>query len=234
MIQGPKVQVKASHLWKDQFPHLLLTLALGSGVWALAPQGEQTGLLGWPVKYWYYLAAAIPLVHQVLVAAVFRLQLVYGVMTKLFGKADLVIWGILFFPLLGGRAISLLALGLSTQETLPVFAGSFWVYVCIGVLLAVPAIYTLYSVARYFGMARALGGDHFREKYRQMPLVKKGAFAWSSNAMYTFAFLLLWSLALFTRSWPALIIALFQHAYIWVHWYCVEAPDIGILHPPKN
>ena len=48
--------------------------------------------------------------------------------------------------------------------------------------------------------------------------------------MYTLAFLGLWTIALATNSRAALAACLFQHAYIWVHWYCTEQPDIRVLH----
>ena len=44
--------------------------------------------------------------------------------------------------------------------------------------------------------------------------------------MYVFGFLLLWIPALAGRSYAALATALFSHAYIWVHWYCTEKPDL--------
>ena len=58
----------------------------------------------------------------------------------------------------------------------------------------------------------------------------KGAFAYSSNAMYSFGFLAFWGIALMTRSQAALALALFQQAYIWVHWYCTEQPDGVVLY----
>ena len=48
--------------------------------------------------------------------------------------------------------------------------------------------------------------------------------------MYVFGFLVLWSIALFLRSEPALIAALFNHAYIWVHYYFTERPDMNIIY----
>jgi protein-S-isoprenylcysteine O-methyltransferase Ste14 len=104
------------------------------------------------------------------------------------------------------------------------------VQVGIGLVLLVPAFYTTWSVERYFGVPRALGGDHFRQKYREMPLVKAGAFKYSANAMYSFVFLLFWAIALLAGSRAALAIALFQHAYIWVHMYCTEEPDMQIMY----
>jgi hypothetical protein len=63
-----------------------------------------------------------------------------------------------------------------------------------------------------------------------MPFVRRGAFRWSPNAMYAYAFLLLWAIALIGNSRAALAVALFQHAYIWVHMYCTEDPDLQLLH----
>src|SRR5438093_373826 len=96
--------------------------------------------------------------------------------------------------------------------------------------ILVPSLYTAWSVQRYFGFARAAGADHFRRRYREMPLVTRGAFAWTPNAMYTFGFLGLWAVALFGRSHAGLVAALFQHAYIWVHYACTEQPDMELLY----
>jgi len=102
--------------------------------------------------------------------------------------------------------------------------------VLIGILLLVPTIYTLWSVGHYFGLARALGGDHFRTKYREMPMVRDGAFRWSDNAMYSFAFLGLWAIAFLTGSQAALSLALFQHVFVWLHYFCTEKPDMELIY----
>ncbi len=52
--------------------------------------------------------------------------------------------------------------------------------------------------------------------------------------MYGFAFLGLWGVAFLAGSWQALVVAFFQHAYIWVHMYTVEAPDIRWLYGPAE
>jgi len=100
----------------------------------------------------------------------------------------------------------------------------------IGGLLLVPALYALYSVGKYFGLDRALGGDHFRESYRHMPFVKKGAFRWTPNAMYTIAFLLFWGIAFIANSRLALAAAFFHHAYIWAHYLGTESPDMALIY----
>lgn len=88
----------------------------------------------------------------------------------------------------------------------------------------------MYSVARYFGLGRATGLDHFDLSYRTMPLVKKGIFKYSSNAMYTFAIPVFWSFGLLAGSEGALLLALFNHLFIWVHYYCTEKPDMDYIY----
>ena len=93
-----------------------------------------------------------------------------------------------------------------------------------------PAAYTFYSVAKYFGMLRASGADHFDPRYREMPLVKKGIFRFTSNGMYVYAFLLFWAIAVGFNSMAALVVAAFSHAYIWVHFLTTENPDMDYLY----
>jgi len=98
------------------------------------------------------------------------------------------------------------------------------------VLLLLPGLYAMYSVKRYFGMARAAGADHFFEHYRKMPFVKEGIFRYTNNAMYIFAFLLFWAIAIGFNSMSALIVALYSHLYIWVHYHTTEKPDMDYLY----
>jgi len=157
----------------------------------------------------------------------FRFQLVYGLFTRLFGARDLLVWGIIFFPLLLLRLVLAVGLALADAGSL---GGDRALQVIAGLALLLPVVYTGWSIGKYFGVARALGGDHFRQAYREMPLVKEGIFKVSSNAMYTFAFLLFWAVALLAGSRAALAAALFQHAYIWVHMYCTEEPDMRVIY----
>ena len=179
------------------------------------------------VETWFWIAVAVPIVQQVAVVLLWRGQLCHGWLTRWFGDAGFLLWGAIFFPLLIARPLGILAVGLADRGSLglPPVAG-----IGLGVLLLVPAVWAMHSVKKYFGFARALGGDHFFERYRRMPFVRAGAFRYSSNAMYTFVFLGFWGIALITDSRAALAVALFQHAYIWVHWYCTEQPDGVVLY----
>lgn len=97
-------------------------------------------------------------------------------------------------------------------------------------ILVIIGLYAIYSVKRYFGMSRAAGADHFDLKYRSMSFVKQGIFRFTDNAMYLYAFLLFWAIALGSGSSAALVVAAYSHIYIWVHFYATEKPDIDYLY----
>lgn len=225
-------KIPASYVFTGQFQHLLLLLCLVPGAIYLArPAFDGSSWLGIPDQTWFYAAIALAVIHQIVGWAVFRLQLVFSLFSRLFGKYDMLVWGILFFPIFLLRPVLALGLGLADFGSLESYR---IIQIVSGIVLLIPAIYTGWSVERYFGVPRALGGDHFRQKYQNMPLVKEGAFKYSSNAMYTFFFLLFWAIALLTGSRAALASALFQHAYIWVHMYCTESPDMKMIYGSVN
>jgi hypothetical protein len=223
-----KRQLGVGFLFAGQAQHLLLLALLIPGAFFLArPALEGGTFLGIGETHWFWAAVGVAVAHQVVVALVFRAQLVFGFLTRLFGERDLLVWGMIFFPFFLLRPLLTVALGLADYGSL----GPLWgLHVAMGVILLLPAAYTGWSVLRYFDLTRALGADHFRERYRHMPLVREGAFRYSSNAMYAYAFFLLWAMALFTSSRAALVLALFQHAYVWVHWYCTEQPDMDVIY----
>ena len=132
-------------------------------------------------------------------------------LVRVFGDKALKYWGIVFLPLLASRPILILCAGLADAGSLS--GNRFW-QIVVGALLLLPAIYGMHSVLKYFTINRALGGDHFFDEYANMPMVSQGIFKYSSNAMYSFIFLGLWGIALLTGSWNALVLALFNHAYI--------------------
>jgi hypothetical protein len=55
-------------------------------------------------------------------------------------------------------------------------------------------------------------------------------FKYSSNAMYTFGFLILWVPGLLLLSKAAILAGLFNHVYIWVHYFFTEAPDMKVIY----
>lgn len=215
-------------LFVGQLQHIMFLGCLIPGAIYLAlPSLDGSSWLGITDSTWFYAITLLVIVHQILGWFVFRTQLVFSLFSRLFGNRDLFVWGSLFFPLFILRPILMIALGLADFRSLGYL---YPLQILLGLVLLIPVVYVGWPIERYFGVTRALGGDHFRQPYREMSLVKEGAFKYNSNAMYTFAFLLFWEIALLTGSRAALAAVLFQHAYIWVHLYCTEAPDMQVIY----
>lgn len=217
-----------SFFLKRQFIHLLSLIIFAILIWLFTESALSSGnWAGQTDRAWLILGILVFCLHQLIVSLVFRLQLGKALFTRIFGRLDLIIWGIIFFPFLAARPFTVMAVSRASQNSLNL---NILFTRLLAISLLIPALYTLWSVLRYFGLIRALGGDHFRVKYREMGLVKEGIFKYTDNAMYKFAFLLLWAIALFYRSYPALILVIFQHISIWVFYYCIEKPDLDLIY----
>jgi hypothetical protein len=95
----------------------------------------------------------------------------------------------------------------------------------IAALITPFVLYLFYSVKKYFTIERAYGIDHFDEEYSE-PYEKKGIFKYTDNGMYVFGLMILYFPGLVMLSEAALLAALFNHVYIWVHYYFTERPDM--------
>ncbi|MCA9490689.1 MAG: hypothetical protein KC621_12250 [Myxococcales bacterium] len=207
--------------FKGQVLHAVFLVAMLPATWALAAPWLRP-----ETTPWFVAAVVEAVLHQIVVWLGWRAQLGFHVWTKVFGDRDLLAWCLTFFPLLLARPALLLALAWVDQGSL---ALPREVALPLGVFLLLPSVATLVSVRTAFGMVRAAGSDHFRTEDRDLPLVREGMFRFTPNAMYVFAFLGLWAVALLAGSQLALIAALFQHAYIQVHWLATEQPDLESL-----
>ena len=209
---------KTLSIWTGQALHftcLAFLLAAVSAAWVY---------LGQPFPVLFWATISIPIIHQIFVWLAWRLELQSSATSKTIGFRGYLVC---FFLLFGGRFFALLALawidrGSLQLEILP--------RITITAVLTGLGAYAMYSVVRFFGMARAAGGDHFDPRYRDMPLVNEGIFRFTNNGMYVYAFLLFWAIALGFNSTAALAVAGFSHAYIWVHFYATEKPDMDYIY----
>ena len=215
-----------SEVCRGQIQHAMIAALLTAGTCSLL-RDNGGSFLGVSTMTWAYITLAVGLIHQSIVAIVFRLQLHFDIMVKMFGENALKVWGVIFLPFLGARPLLLIIVGIADYGSL---GGNRTAQLVGGALLIVLVAYTMHSVLKYFTINRALGGDHFYDEYLNMPMVNQGAFKYSGNAMYTFVFTGLWGIGLLLGSWNAIVLALFYHAYIWVHMYCTEDPDMRILY----
>ncbi|AVO36859.1 methyltransferase [Pukyongiella litopenaei] len=216
------------NICEGQLQHAGLAVLLTVGALSLlAAPAEAPTLLRLTSAGWAHLSIALALVHQVIVALGFRLQLHRNLLTRLLGDRDMAVWRAVFMPLLLTRPVTVLLTGWA--DTTPV-TGHRAPEILLGAALLGLSGWALHSVLVHFTLTRALGGDHFREEIARLPLVRGGIYRHTQNAMYGVAFLGLWGIALALGSWNALVVALFQHCYIWVHMYCTEKPDMEWIY----
>lgn len=224
-------------IFEKQAYHLLAAVILAGLVWAGARGPALSGsFLGLPTGTWLVLAVLFPILHQLYVVVMWRGELYYAWLSRALGDKAFTVWGVGFMILFLARPATVLALGIANQGSLPL---PLWLNLpLIAACLAVTG-YMAYSFVRYFGVERALGMDHFdSQAFRGQPLVREGIFAWSSNAMYTYAFLALWAVGLIFQSRAALLAAGFNHLFVWAHYFFTEYPDMLAIYgkdpPPGN
>ena len=122
---------------------------------------------------WFWLAIAVPIVHQIYVWLIWRLELYHGTFTKRCGlKRAFTAYAIGFSILFVGRLIAIVILAVSNRETLAIASGIAYV---LAALIAPLVVYLFYSVKLYFTIERAYGIDHFDKEYCK-PFEKQGIF----------------------------------------------------------
>lgn len=216
-----------------QLWHFLSLLFLLSCIYFLVSSNSINligSFLGVSTTTWFFVALLSPILHQVYVLVFWRLELYYKSVTNAFGNNGFKLFKIGFAILILSRLITIILLAYSDQGTVQIDAT--YAYLLAGIFF-VPSAYLFYSVKKYFGMDRAFGVDHFKpEQMKNETFVKKGIFKYTSNGMYIYGFLILYVPGFLLMSKAALVAALFNHAYIWVHYYCTELPDIKFIYKP--
>lgn len=222
-------------IFEQQLWHFILLALLLIGVFYIVQTDEgfvKGELAGLSTRTWMMLAILSAVLHQIYVLISWRAELYYQSISKAFGSKGYTLFKVFFAFLILSRPISIILLAFSNAYSLTVNPLS--IYILAGILL-IPTVYLFYSLRKYFGIDRAFGIDHFfPEKYRDVPMVKRGIFKYTSNAMYVFGFFILWIPGILLQSKAALLVALFQHLYIWVHYYCTELPDIKHIYTNKK
>jgi hypothetical protein len=219
--------------FRRQVQHWTLLIVLLGITWAIRPQFEIEGpvFAGLSVRTWFLLSLGIPILHQVFVWFAWRAELCYSAVSRTFGEKGFEIYAVLFSVIGISRVLSVIGLGIADFQSLSLHPGLTAVLL---ILLTPAAVYTGYSVGKFFGFRRAFGIDHFDPAYRNKPFVKGGIFKYFNNGMYWCGFLVFWVAAIACDSRLALLAALFNHAYIWVHYHCTEKPDMRLIYGGRS
>ncbi len=221
-------------IFRYQFWHLLfIVISIAALQIFITRNGNITNGVLWGIstKTWFWLAIAVPIFHQIYVWIIWRLELYRNTFTSRYGLSKAFKMYVIGFSLLIiSRLVFIIILALSNQNSLsidPLFA-----YLTAGAITPV-IIYLFYSVKKYFDMDRAYGIDHFDKNYNE-PFVKGGIFRFTKNGMYLYGLMILYLPGLLLLSKAALLVALFNHIYIWIHYYCTERPDMKVIYGSKK
>ena len=211
--------------YEGQGKHIavFLVLLLALLLYSIGDDGLDGDWLALSTRTWFWIAVAIPGLHQFGVMLLWRYELYENVLTKRFGDLAFPIYKVFFFAFLIARPLSVLALSLSDRNSVEHYQG---LLSAIGMLMIPILLYLFYSVIRYFGIDRAAGADHFLEDYRAKPLVVDGIHRYIPNAMYVVGFFIIWLPGLFLASRAGLVVSSFQHIFIWAHYLYTEKPDM--------
>lgn len=218
-------------LLKGQHWHLLLLIILLGLLYFYTEESSgffDGNLWGLSSPFWFWLALAVPIVHQVYVLLGWRLELMHNTLTQKFGSRAFPLFKSGFALLIFLRPVSIILLAVSNAGTLDV---PMFLALLLSCLLLIPSVYLFYSVKKYFGINRAFGEDHFRpDEYKGRTMITKGIFKYTRNGMYLYGFLILYVPGLLLLSKAAVAIACFNHFYIWVHYYFTEKPDMKFIY----
>ena len=188
-------------------------------------------LWGVNTQKWFWIAIIIPILHQTYVWLIWRLELYQNTFSSHYGvKRAFRVYTIGFSILFISRLISIIILAFSNKNSL--LTNPLIVYLLVAIITPF-VIYLFYSVKKYFTIERAYGIDHFDKNYNE-PYEKRGIFRLSDNGMYVFGLMILYLPGLLLLSKAALVVALFNHIYIWVHYYCTERPDMEEIYGKTN
>jgi len=189
------------------------------------PHGQWLGI---STRDWYLTAIVTPVIHQPYVWLCWRGELYYKALSRILGRYAYPVFSLVFFTLIFVRFFAIVAVCVADFQSLYIPAA---VRYPLAFILHLPAMYAIYSVARYFGFRRAPGEDHFKpEEYRKRPFVRQGMYRYSGNVMYVYMGLIFWALAIFCASKGGILLSIYMYATVWTHYFCTEKPDIKYIY----
>lgn len=182
--------------------------------------------MGLSTVAWLWGTVAIAVLHQVYVWLAWRLELHLGWVSSVFGDKAFDRFA-LGFKVFGQARNVIILLAVSNRFTIGM---PLVPRVVVALVLLAVSVYTIASAMRRLGADRLMGLDHFDEHAREGGLVEEGVFRFTKNPLYVLGFLWFWVPGVALDSAAALLAAGFYHAYIWVHYYCTEKPDIQVMY----
>ncbi len=207
---------------------LLVLVTAAMNRFPLFSQGEFWGIAA---GSWLWMGIVAAILHQVYVMIIWRIQLETQWLTINFPRLGYIAYLADYAILLVARFAALFFLAIANQDSMAVSVFSRW---SVTFIIAGPFLWLLYSLIRFYGFKRLAGADHFDPAYRDKPYIKEGIFKYTVNSIYTIGPLGFYVPGILFASPAALLLAVFNTIYIWVHYYCTELPDAKRINKPNN
>jgi len=190
--------------------------------------GESWGL---HAGTWLWIGIIAAILHQLYVMLIWRTQLETRWLTVNLPRIGYIAYYIDYTMMLVARLGAIILTATANREILIIPETARWVTV---LALVVPCIWLLYSIARHYSFKRLAGADHFEPGYRDRSWTRKGIFRFVPNAVYVFGPLAFYIPGILMASPASLLLALFNHIYVWIHYYCTELPDLRRIYGPDG
>lgn len=209
--------------------HALAWVVLGALLYQVTgtSPGADEAIAGLSVRIWVASSWILAGLSQAWMAAFWRLELHGGAVSARLGDLGFPLLRAGYAVLFPLRFLPLIPISLATAGT-----GSLSPTTRITLVVAsTPLIlWTVRDALVHFGLDRLSGSDHFFPEDRGGRKETRGIHRYLANAMYTVGTLALFHPGLVTGSTLGLWVAAFHYAFVWVHYWCTEAPDLEILY----
>ncbi len=178
---------------------------------------------------WLWIGIIAAILHQLYVMIIWRTQLETQWLTANLPRLGYIAYYIDYTIMLIARLGAIILAAAANRDSITFPEPARWIT---ALILAVPFIWAVYSITRHYGYKRLAGADHFELAYRDTGWLKKGIFQLVPNAVYVLGPLGFYLPGVLLASPASLILALFNHIYIWIHYYCTELPDSRRIYGP--
>ncbi len=182
---------------------------------------------GLHAKTWLWIGVISAILHQLYAMIIWRTQLETGWLSTTLPPLGYIAYYIDYTMLLTARLSAIALTAVANRDVLVIPEAARWITV---LTLAIPVSWLLHSILKYYGFKRLAGADRFETAYRDQSWTRKGIFRIVPKAIYVFGPLVFYIPGFLLASPASLLLALFNHFYLWIHYYCTELPDLKRIY----
>ena len=186
---------------------------------------------GLSAETWLWIGIIAAILHQLYVMIIWRVQLETQWLTANLPRIGYIAYLVDYTMMLIARIGAIVLVALANRETLFIPAAARWTT---ALILAIPFAWLVHSIIKYYGFKRMAGAEHFELSSRDTGWAGQGIFKYVPNAIYVFGPLAFYIPGFLLASPASLLLALFNHLYLWIHYFCTELPNLRRIYGPDR